>query len=786
MGYCTNLIIIYEAVKMICYNVRYMLLSLAKRCTIVLLVSAILFFIPFLWFPKDAVDLGGDGNRLYFYDPLAFTNNVSLFGVAPEGKAMVNPANHAYLLYVLFIAGIKYFAGSPSTVINIFNGLKLSVGFLSIYLIVKELIQSGKQNKRHFYTVDLPSILAGIFYTVGTGNEKLIVYWVKALQSHDQVFLNPLMFFLFLRYLLTKNRWYMVGALIASLLFSTNFAMISAPPFFAFYPIALLFLFLYVIAIRKVKIRIKEVVIGLFFFLGLHAFHLTPELLAVFQNNTVATSVVFKESGVNYFTAIRGLGLAVIGIFIPSPATSLRWASFIAPLVVIIGCFQSWKKHKEIGLISIFFFVTFFLVTANITFIGIELYKKLFLIPGFSMFRNFYLQWGYVFLFFYSLLFGVSLSLIFRKIKGAYIILAAVSMVTLFVIGYWPFLSGQSVDGIHWDSKGVKTAMIMDTRYEQTLAFIKKLPDEGKILMFPLTDNYIQVLFGLNNAAYSGPSTLPFLIGKRSFAGYQNFWPDPIPEYIMKFSKEKNYSVLLQLFSLFNIRYLFHNTDSKIYEEKFPNFPNSYMMTSMPKTQEEYKEFVRKFPVRSIYENGPFQVFEFDDKTYRSEIYIPDSIYVGDMLEKIEDKTVSFQSAFIDPVDCNQNTIISDFCNSQYDPPTMSLSTIKVNPTRYIIHVSQSGSTAPLLLVFQNSFHKGWKLSIDKDTPLDEDQHILTNKYANGWVITDADRRGKTEYTVSLNLDTHKYFIYGLWITGFSLVAFAGWVGKTIMNKRML
>lgn len=747
-------------------------------------MSGVLFIVPFFWFPKNSVDLGGDGNRLYFYDPLAFTNNVSLFGIAPEGKGLVNPANHAYLLYVLFIAGIKYFIGSPSTVINIFNGLKLSVGFLAIYLIVKELIQAGKQIRRHFLTVDLPSILAGIFYTVGTGNEKLIVYWVKALHSHDQVFLNPLMFFLMLRYLLTNNRWYLVSALFVSLMFSTNFAMISAPPFFAFYPIAFLFLLLYVTVIRKVKIRFQEIVMGSFLFLGLHAFHLVPELLAVFLNNTVATSVVFKESGVNYFTAIRGLGLAVIGIFVPSPAASLRWASFIAPLVLIMGCFQSWKKNKEISLLCIFFFTTFFLVTANITFIGVELYKKLFLIPGFSMFRNFYLQWGYVFLFFYSLLLGESLSLIFKKMKGAYIILAAISIVGLFSFGFWPFLSGQSVDGIHWGSKGVKTAMIMDPRYEQILAFIKKLPDEGKILMLPLTDNYIQVLFGMNNAAYSGPSTLPFLTGKRSFAGYQNFWPDPIPEHIMKFSKEKNYSALLQLFSLFNIRYLFHNTDPKIYEEKFPNFPNSYMMTSMPKTQEEYKEFVRKLPMRLIYENGPFQMFEFDDRVYRSEVYIPDSIYIDDMLQKIEDKNVSFQSAFIDPTDCKQSSIISDFCNAKYDPPDVDLSMTRVNPTQYEIRVKQSESSSPFLVVFQNSFHKSWKLSVDDAAPLSEDRHVLANKYANSWIITRSDRKGKTEYTMLINLDVQKYFMYGLWISGFSVVVFLCFVVRTILYDR--
>lgn len=772
---------------MICYNAwRMSIRSCLIKNRVALFAGVVLFVLPFFWFPRDAVDLGGDGNRLYFYDPLSFIKNVSLYSLAPEGKALVNPTSHAYLFYVFFIAVIKYIVGSPSVVISIFNGLKLAVGFLSIYVIVKEFIHCGKRNDRNFYTIDLPSILAGLFYTVGTGNEKLIVYWVKALHSHDQVFLNPFLFLLVLRYLVTQNRWYMIGALIVSVLFSTNFAMISAPPLFAFYPLALVFLILYVTRIRKIKLRMKEILVGVLFFFGLHAFHLVPELLAVIGNDTVATSVVFKESGVNYFMAIRGLGLAVVGLFVPSPVSSLRWTSFIAPLVVIVGFFQSWKKNKELGLISIFFFVTFFLVTANITHFGVKLYKMFFLIPGFSMFRNFYLQWGYIFVFFYALLFGASLSLIFQKIRIWFVALITVSIAILFTIGYWPFVSGQAVDGIHWDSRGVKTAMVMDPRYEQTLAFIKKLPDEGKVLMLPLTDNYMQVLFGLNNAAYVGPSTIPFLTGKKSFAGYQNFWPDPIPEHIMRYTREKNNDALLQIFSLFNIRYIFHNTDPRIYEEKFPNFPNSYMMTSMPKTQPEYREFVDKFPVKKLYENGPYQLFEFDERVYRSEVYIPDRLYSDDMLQKIEDKTISFRSAFIDPVECKKSTIISDFCTVKYEPPKLSMSATKVNPTRYAIRIKQSESSAPFLLVFQNGFHKDWKLSIDGGVPLGENQHVLVNMYANAWILTKADRNGKTEYSMSLNLETQKYFSYGLWVTGLTYAFFMVWIVRTIRYSKKL
>ncbi len=757
---------------------------MAPIMRLVFFIATLLFLIPFFWFPAGAMDIGGDGNRLYYYDPIAFIKNTSLYSMEPEGKALVDPTKHAYLPYVGLFAVIKYFHVSSHDLISIFNGIKLSVGFISIYFIVKEFLQRGEKKERNFYVVEMPSILAGVFYILATGSEKLIFHWVKALHSHDQVFLNPLLFLLVLRYLLTQNRWYMVGALLVSFIFSTNFAMISAPPFFAFYPIALVFLLLYVTFIRKVKIQIKEIAFGMALFLGLHAFHLVPELLAVFKNNSVATSVVFKESGVNYFTAIRGLGLASVSLFVPSPVSSLRWVSFMVPLVIILGGLQSWRKNKEILLISIFFFITFFLVTANITFLGIELYRKLFLIPGFSMFRNFYLQWAYIFIFFYALLFGESLALIFSKLSKKFITLISVGFIVLSIIGFWPFLSGQLVDGIQWGSNGVKTAMVIDPQYEQTLSFIKRLPDEGKILVLPLTDNYIQVLFGINNAAYVGPATIPFLTGKKSFAGYQNFWPDPIPEEIMRYSRENNYEALNQIFSLFNIRYIFHNSDPKIYEEKFPQFPNSYMMTSLPKTQKEYKDFVQKFPVHFLYNYGPFELYEFESRVYRKEVYIPDSLYKEDMLQVIRNKKISFQSAFIDQDECQKNEIIRILCKDTYKPPEVSIETRKINPTRYMIQIKQSEDPLPFLLVFQNGFHSDWKLSFDQEKVLSEDKHFMVNKYANGWIITKDDRKGRTNYTLYLDLVTQRYFGYGLWITGVSLFILFIIILRSFINRK--
>lgn len=756
-----------------------------KKFNPAIFIGFVFFVLPFFWFSPGAIDIGGDGTRLYFYDPGEFLKNVTVYAPTPEGKGDIDPAKHAYLIYVAFLACVHFFLKSPYLLISVFTGIKLSVGFLSIYFIVKEIILGYKYNDNNTFKLELAAILAGIFYIISTASEKLIFFWEKPLFSHDQIFLNPLMFFLLLRFFLTRKWRYLLSVLFLSFVFSANFAMIASPAFFSFYPLTVVFLLLYVIFIRKKKIFLRDLFFALITFLGLHAFHLLPEIATVLDKGSVTNTVVFKDvvkGGVNFFIAIRGEGKASMSFFLPSPDTFLKWTAFVGPLVVISGFLLGKIKRKELWLNSLFFFITFFLVSVNITDIGYQFYQNLFYIPGFSIFRHFFVQWAFVFIFFYALLFGQCLFLIFSKLKTKYVKIITLSILILFIIGFWNFLNGKLVDGIQWGSKNVKSAMIMDPKYEQTLEFLRSLPGEGKIVLFPLTSFYHQIIHGTNNAAYVGPTSISYLTPKKSFAGYQNFYPYPIPEEMMRFAKEKNYDALTQLFSLFNIRYIFHNTDTKVYEEKFPLFPNDYMMTAFPKTQKEYKRFVQSFPVSTIYRNGSYEIFEFNEKVYRPEVYIPDSLYIDDMVNIISKKEISYRAAFIEKSECEKNSITSDFCKKNYKPPKVSIRIEKINPTQYIIHITQSKSNSPFLLAFQNSFHTGWKLKFDSKNSISEDKHVLVNAYANGWIITPDDRKEKNEYTMILTLETQKYFWYGLYITCFSVISFL--VVGFVISKR--
>lgn len=93
------------------------------------------------------MDLGGDSSRLYFYNPISYLKNFSLYGVVPEGIGRVEP-NHYLLPFVGILVVLKYFLSSPYLLITLFNIIKLVIGFLSIYLVVREILSAWKAQQK--------------------------------------------------------------------------------------------------------------------------------------------------------------------------------------------------------------------------------------------------------------------------------------------------------------------------------------------------------------------------------------------------------------------------------------------------------------------------------------------------------------------------------------------------------------------------------------------------------------------------------------------------------------
>ncbi len=784
-------------------------------------ISFLLFIIPFFWIKPGEMDLGGDSSRLYFYDPINYLKNYSLYNVLPFGTGLVEP-NFYNLPTVILLAGMKLILKSPYLLISIFNSIKLVVAFLAVYGIAKELIDKKSNNKYFLVLSEISSMLAGLFYIF---SPKMIGNWDKALLSHDQVFLNPLMFYLILKYFLTYNIRYLLIALVTSFVLASNFAWASAPPFFAFYPLSLLFLLFYTALILRKKLPWKGIIIGLLIFFGLHSFHLIPEIINLFDPGSYTNTRVFSRQApqLDYFFGVLPLAKVSLNILSLSPIKELGFASIMVPLVLILGFLLNTKNlpaerqgKKTLLLTGIFFLTTLFLLSAKITDLGIELYKRLFYIPGFGMFRNFIGQWLFVFSFFYALLFGQALFLVFSRFKQAYAGILYFGIGLVLILGAWPFINGELVNKTHFQSNNVKIAMVMDPKYEKTLAFIRSLPDDGKILTLPFTDCCYQVIHGTNNGAYVGVSTIGYLTGKKDFAGYANI--APFSEVFLKLAQEGDYMSIKQMLGLLNVRYIFHNKDPRIYDATFPGYPYAYVRKFFPNDQKGYSEFLSHITSKKVFEDGPYKLYLTDTTFFLPHFYIPRQIIPYEVNGKYDvtyglassffpdKKTNGARSIFIEKQICAKKICSKEFSSGPSDLPKIKFE--RINPTKYKIEVSEAKKS--YFLVFSEAFHKNWKVFISKtnisqkdkitstyfngdveesihkniffDTNtfetigmkrIPDDNHSIVNGYANAWNITPQDTGGKENYELIVEMTDQRIFYVSL---ALSLIVFLGCV----------
>lgn len=142
----------------------------------------------------------------------------------------------------------------------------------------------------------------------------------------------------------------------------------------------------------------------------------------------------------------------------------------------------------------------------------------------------------------------------------------------------------------------------------------------------------------------------------------------------------------------------------------------------------------------------------------------------------------------------------------------------KINPTKYLVHVSEA--TFDYMLVFSESFHRGWKAYIDKFSifnisskggpasgrqfskeivssyfddeikeikaannlfdkniiqtlgkkPIPEDRHILINGYANSWLISPQDADNNSSYTIIIEYWPQRLFYIGAMVTVLTII----------------
>lgn len=802
-----------------------------KKRALVLAATLTLAILPFFWTKPGELNIGGDGSSIYFYDPINVIKHFVLYKIFPYGTGPIE-VRYFYLPFVTVLALLKSLF--PSYVLSILlTSIKLSVGFLAMYGIMKELLSQFKEKTNK---IEVIALLTGIFYIFSpllTKEDRFI----NPIPSHDQVFLNPFIFYLVLKYFLTRKMRYLWSVLIITVIFSTSFSYSSAPALFSFYPFAFLFIIFYVLVILKRTLPIKGIVIGIVFFILLHLFHLGPEIANLFDpSSDISTRVFSKEDykqQVVYFYGVIGFASLPKSILLPSVTNSIWLAfAFLSPLIVLLGFLKNKAKSKLFLLTGLFFLVALFFISAKVTHIGVKFYESLFLyVPGFGMFRNFYIQWLFVYTFFYALMFGQALFLLYGSLGKTKVKLISLVLFVYLIGSAWTFIKGDQFNLAHVQSNNVQRQIVMDPQYEKMLQIIRNAPFDGKILQFPFSDFNFQVVHGTGDGAYVGTPTIGQLTGVKDFAGYWNI--APYSEAFLQFGKEKDYAKLSEIIGLLNIRYIFHNADTKIYDTTFFGRPFEYTRQFLPSTQKEYEEFIKPLVGEKLFESGPYRLYLTDEASYIPHVYIPKETIVYEYNPKYdryyhaassfligqERENTEKRIAYIEKNDCMGKPPVQALCsqNTSFDKvPKIFFK--KINPVKYMVKVTDAQN--PFLLVFSDAFHRDWKLFLSEPTikqdpviktyfngdieegeyeniffnkktfetlalqHIPEIQHITVNAYANAWYLTPRDIGMKQESSFIIEMTGQRMFYATSIISLLTLCGFILWGAILFFTKK--
>jgi hypothetical protein len=574
---------------------------------IALFISVVLFIIPFFWLKPGFVDLGGDSGRFFFIDPLSSVQNL----ISQEnlnGVMQLSIAPYEYFLYLL-----KLIVGSSTYLIAVSNGLILSLGFLFSCLVIRELLSATGVREKWYR--DIAAFTGGIIYISFISNAG----WSQALSTQNQIFLNPLIFYLLIRFVLTSSMMYGLAILVITVIFSGNFGFSAMPQLMSFMPLALIFLFLYSRFISCVRFPLKKLVYLALLFTGLHAFHIFPLVASIFGKTTLSVYIFnsssIESSGVKYFDANHiALGKVSWQLFAPSNWSSQNILALVVPIIALLGF--TVKRSKLLLLTGIFFAITLFLDTANITQIGVKFYHALFYIPGFLMFRSFNDRWYYVYAFFYMLLFSFSFYALIKQWKVGIAILFSVIIIGITTYRIFPFLQGKALYAPLYQTDNVTSVLMLDPDMLDAIKFTKNLPQDGKILTVPLTFPYYQMAYGKQGGAYRGISLIPNLAGHQDYSGFWAF--GQYEKSVFNALQQKDIGTFLSLLKQLEVKYIFRNSDTRIMDD-FPGYPyvfpgmvySSKDQLPIIKNQAAYDSLISQLPVKKIFEKGFYSIYEF-------------------------------------------------------------------------------------------------------------------------------------------------------------------------------
>ncbi len=705
--------------------------KLVNKKLILLLITMLVFLVPFVFWAGD-VQVGGDDSKLYYQYPQEYLNNFTTKIISENQLgSMGNYFDQSYISpFIVSIYIVKQVLPFVKTQL-FFYALNLSLSFFFFYQLLI-VLQKSIKIKTNFTITILSSLLysfsAFTYFTV----------WFHQLFAVYLVSFVPLVLFLFIRSLIF-DRFYEI-LLIGILSYIFSFTLLSIP-WIASLVIAVMPLLIYMAWTYKTRF-FKNIVLLLVVVALVNSRWLFHFIYAPLVSSSAATDVVsmatsqeMRTANENSINAVsRGNTILSVwrNVFHENIQIDFNWNTWIVfaqfyrylsipnavfTLIILFSLLtDAGKKQKNILLIlAIGWLLSSYFFTVRIGDWGLRFFVYLNnVLPGFTMFRNMYDKFGIAVALSFGLLISFAAHAIYNHfLKKNYlkqIFLLGFSGLVVFNI--YPFVKGKLFEVSYASIPNIynKNDSFSPEFYEIT----NKLDDmdlSSRVLWWPLnSSNYTIVRSTKNsNEYYIGVSPLMILKGIPDFNGFLSF-PGNISDKIYQSLADKDYQQLLELFQQLNINYIVVNKNIS------PEIQRSYLFS--------------KYGSGDLYD---LQMAQIDMENLVGDLIIENDSYALYEIKK------------------------------EYQSQKINFEFNKVASYKYEFKIQQDITDAKL--IFLDSFHSQWNI-YDKSMNLIPTQKKSVNGYAMEFEVPETLQKDQ-KYYLYFAPDTYNDWLW--WLQHISL-----------------
>lgn len=642
------------------------------------LVVLSLLLLPYILF-DGKLYIGGDDTRLMYAYPLDYLTNATLYSWYHFSSLGWNSPPQAFFPFMVAWTGLGFVVKSSSSLSYLAFSLPLILGFLFFQKFIEELFFEKENNSKEAFVGSLFFILSPIL-----ASTQLFIFLTNAWLTG----LIPIVLYFFIRYLKTFNPIYILCAI----LFSSFISLVSlAVPWILGFSFPLLIGLLIACSLFK-KNEIIFFIKRFCVFFGIlflsQAYWIISFLMTYInlKSSSFAAKVVSKGfidtfSPTVESSAVSSIIFPLLNLPHRQIAFNFEWdlkniflsfydkTFFLNSIFILVLFFGVLNYKKILNVIErkIFsaFLVTFvfslFLVTVNIGPLK-ELFLLMGKLPGFLIFRNFYDKFSFGYVFFYAILITFSLVILRRKIRSErkYFALLACFLMII-VINTIPF--SNIINAPLWTTSSTHKNINIPDEYLGTMKFIKNnISPTNNILSLPFGSSaYTVIKDEKSNDVFVGTSPVVVFSGVNDISGHFSFNFTKTANDVDKTIVDRNYNKLREILFKHNINYV-------LLTKNVPNeVKRSYVFNEDMIANQDSK-FVSELTGKKIYTSTKANY----------EIY---STVAQNVLVKSENLYIQ-----------------------------------RVNPVKFRLYIK--GISEKQLLDFNDSFHDGWKLFIQKNPDL--------------------------------------------------------------------